>query len=97
MAGDARAAATIVALGEELERLHAPSTPSERLGARNLTLVSPDLTPEPSEPMSDAERPIFPPRSGPWSLPPRPHVRALTPWLVLVAILGAAIVVGIWG
>ena len=36
--------------------------------------------------------PLFEP--SPWPLPPHPNVRALAPWLLLVAILLLAVVVG---
>jgi excisionase family DNA binding protein len=42
-----------------------------------------DSTPEPSAPL-------------PWPIPPHPNWSTATPWLVLVAILGAAVVVGWW-
>jgi excisionase family DNA binding protein len=52
-------------------------------GASTLTPDPPDPTPEPPQPF-------------PWPIPPSPNVRALAPWLVLVAILGAAVMVGWW-
>jgi len=54
-----------------------------------------DPPPEPS-PMSGAARPIFPPRSGPWPLPPSSNVRGLAPWLLSLVALVAATVLLVW-
>jgi hypothetical protein len=62
--------------------LAAPA-PSDGLGAGH-------RTPEPSDPTTE------PPSPFPWSLSPRPNVRARAPWLVVLAILLAAVVVGWW-
>jgi hypothetical protein len=55
-------------------------------GAANLTHESSDPTTEPDPA----------PEPSPWPIPLRRNVRALAPWLLLVAILGAAIVAGRW-
>jgi hypothetical protein len=52
--------------------------------------VASNRAPEPLDPTPEPSSPF------PWLLLPRPNVRALAPWLALVAILGAAVVVGIW-
>jgi hypothetical protein len=88
LADNRRALTDLAGRIPELERENGQLTAELDTARRAHSPVASNLTPEPTEPA-----PPEPSSPFPWPLPPRPNVRALAPWLLLTAILGAAGVV----